>query len=418
MPTLRVPGDKSITHRALLLAGLAHGESRIRGALASLDTQATAAALRALGVAVSPLDDAIVRVTGRRPLAAPGVPLDCANSGTTARLLCGVLAAQPFLSDLTGDASLRRRPMRRVTEPLTAMGAAFTPDRGDTLPLRIRGGALRPVEWTLPVASAQVKSAILLAAAAGRVPVEIREPLPSRDHTERMLRSLGYTVAAAGGSVRFVPDGDLLAFDLVVAGDLSSAAFLVGAAVLAPAGEVRIERVGLNPTRAGFLAVLRRMGARWSVESPDEISGEPVGDLVARASPLRAAAIEPHEVPALIDEIPLLAVLAARAEGTTVFRGVAELRTKESDRLQLIAENLRAVGGVAESVGEELHVTGTDVPPRGAVRTGSDHRIAMAFAVLGALPGSRVAVDDSRCVDVSFPGFHAALRRLSRRRAS
>jgi 3-phosphoshikimate 1-carboxyvinyltransferase len=416
VPTLRVPGDKSITHRALLLAGLARGESRIRGALSSLDTRATAAALRALGASVSPLAAPSVQVTGR-PLAAPEAPLDCGNSGTTARLLCGVLAAQPFVAELTGDASLRRRPMRRVTEPLAAMGAVFEPD-SDTLPLRIRGGSLRTVDWTLPVASAQAKSAILLAAAAGRVPVEVREPFPSRDHTERLLRSLGFTVAATGGGVRFLPDGEFRPLDVAIPGDLSSAAFLVGAAVLAPAGEVRVEGVGLNPTRAGFLGVLARMGAAVSVEPRGALSGEPVGDLLARGSRLRATTVDADEVPTLIDEVPLLAVLAACAEGTTVFRGVAELRTKESDRLQLIAENLRALGGAAEAVGDELHVTGSDAPPRGGVRTGGDHRIAMAFAVLGTVRGAEIALDDTACADVSFPGFAAALRALSHRRAS
>lgn len=417
MPTLRVPGDKSITHRALLLAGLACGDTRIRNALGSLDTLATASALRALGAGVSRLDDPEVRVTGYGRFDAPSTPLDCGNSGTTARLLCGLLAAHPFAATLTGDASLRRRPMRRVTEPLHAMGATFAPDAA-TLPLTVHGAALRSLTWTPSVASAQVKSAILLAAAAARVEATVHEPVPTRDHTERMLRSHGFTVAAADGTVRFSPDGEFVPFDATVPGDVSSAAFLVGAATLADHGDVRIEGVGTNPTRTGFLEVLARMGGRCSVEPRGDWSGEPVGDLVVGGAPLRATSVEPAEVPGLIDEVPLLAVLAAAAEGTTSFRGVSELRFKESDRLALLAENLRAVGVAAEAGEDELYVTGTDAPPRGRVRTDGDHRLAMAFAVLGTVRGARITVDDPRCADVSFPGFAELLRSMARRRAS
>ena len=412
-----MPGDKSITHRALILAALSRGESRLEGALASRDIAATGSTLSELGVAVSALDAPVVRVRGPGGFSAPLASLDCRNSGTTARLLCGALAAHRFISRLTGDASLSRRPMRRVTEPLAAMGAAF-PAGSDTLPLTIQGAELRSISWTPPVASAQVKSAVLLAAMAARVPVEIREPVQTRDHTERLLRRLGCTISEAEGTIRFSPGGELIAFDLEIPGDLSSAAFLAGAAAIGGEGEVRLSRVGLNPTRTGFLDVLARMGGAWQTDALVDVDGEPAGDLIVGAASLRATTVEPAEVPRLIDEVPLLAVLAARAEGTTRFRGMAELRHKESDRLKLLAENLRAVGVAAEVFGDALHVTGTDRPPSGRVETAGDHRLAMAFAVLATVPGAMIALDDPHCADVSYPGFAAALRLAARRVAA
>jgi 3-phosphoshikimate 1-carboxyvinyltransferase len=415
--SVRVPGDKSITHRALMLASLAPGTSWIGGALTAFDARSTARVLRALGAGVSPLVPArVVAVRGRRRFHAPAGRLDCGNSGTTTRLLLGLLAAHRFRAVLTGDSSLRRRPMRRVTDPLTAMGARIE-DLGapGCLPLAVRGGQLRGLEYDLPVASAQVKSALLLAGLAGGVEVRWREPGGrSRDHTERMLRAAGFTITEEDdGWRRFHPDGRLAPFELQVPGDPSSAAFLVGAALLAESGELRVTGVGLNPTRTGFLRVLARMGGPVGRESERDEFGEPVGDLVARPAPLRATAVGPDEVPGLIDEVPLLAAVAARAEGTTRFHGVGELRVKESDRLALLAENLRAVGVEAEAAGESLSVTGTDRPPRGKVRTAGDHRIAMAFAVLGTAPGAAIRVDDLACAGVSFPGFARALRSVT-----
>jgi len=342
--------------------------------------------------------------------------LDCGNSGTTTRLLLGLLAAHRFAATLTGDASLRRRPMRRVTVPLTQMGARFEQSNGDGLPLTVRGGALRPLRYELPVSSAQIKSALLLAGLAGGVGLELREPHGrSRDHTERMLRAFGFRVVEEDGWIRFSPDGRLEPFELQVPGDPSSAAFLVGAAILAQAGELRVAGVDLNPTRTGFLAVLERMGGPVRLEDVAEHYGEPVGSLVARPAGLRGAEVMASEIPGLIDEIPLLAVLASRADGVTVFREVGELRVKESDRLNLIAENLRAVGTSAEVSGDDLHVMGGDAPPRGSVRTAGDHRLAMAFAVLGTVPGARIRVDDMACAAVSFPRFPETLRGLARK---
>jgi 3-phosphoshikimate 1-carboxyvinyltransferase len=296
------------------------------------------------------------------------------------------------------------------------MGARFIERNGDGLPLTVRGDRLRPISYDMPVSSAQIKSAILFAAMAGHVEVALSEPHGrSRDHTERLLRAFGYGVIVKEGRIYFAPNGRLEPFDIEVPGDPSSAAFLVGAAVLAEAGELRIPGVGVNPTRTGFLEVLARMGARTQVESLATRFGEPVGDLLIRPARLRATEVSAGEIPGLIDEIPLLAVLATRASGTTTFRQVGELRVKESDRLGLMAENLRAVGAQAEVVGDDLVVEGSDRAPRGKVRTAADHRLAMAFAVLGTLPGARIRIDDLACAAVSFPGFPEVLRGIAMR---
>ncbi|CAN5898669.1 3-phosphoshikimate 1-carboxyvinyltransferase [soil metagenome] len=417
--TVRAPGDKSITHRALLLAALGRGVSHVGGALTSLDARSSARVLRQLGATISPLrESGVLTITGRGRFRAPERTLDCGNSGTTTRLLLGLLAAHRFRATLTGDASLRRRPMRRVALPLAEMGARFEERAGDGLPLTIRGGSLRPIRYAMPVSSAQIKSALLLAGVAGEVEVDLLEPSGrSRDHTERMLRAFGYDVVERDGWIEFRPGGRIEPFDIQVPGDPSSAAFLVGASVLAEGGELRIAGVGVNPTRTGFLRVLERMGAPIATEAPDTSFGEPVADLIARPAALRSTEVTAGEIPGLIDEIPMLAVLASRARGETVFRDVGELRVKESDRLGLIAGNLRAVGGRAEVRGDDLHVEGVEHPPRGKVRTAGDHRIAMAFAVLGTLAGARVAIDDMVCAAVSFPGFPAALRRIAARRS-
>jgi 3-phosphoshikimate 1-carboxyvinyltransferase len=415
--TVRAPGDKSITHRALLFAALARGVSRVGGALTSLDARTTARVLRQLGAEVSPLRPGnVVTIGGRGRLRRPDDVLDCGNSGTTTRLLLGLLAGHRFAATLTGDGSLRRRPMRRVTQPLSQMGARFTEQGGDGLPITVRGGPLAPLRYEMPVSSAQIKGALLLAGVAGAVEVELREPHGrSRDHSERLLRAFGYAVDERDGWIRFAPTGRIEPFELEVPGDPSSAAFLVGAAVLAEGGELRIAGVGVNPTRTGFLRVLERMGAAVAVEPDGEHFGEPVATLLARPARLRATEVSPGEIPGLIDEIPLLAVMAARAEGTTIFRQVGELRVKESDRLGLIAANLRSVGCRADVSGDDLHVEGGEAPPRGPVRTAADHRLAMAFAVLGTVPGARVRVDDMRCAEVSFPRFPDTLRSIARR---
>ena len=404
-----VPGDKSITHRALMVAALADGRCVFTSPLAAGDTRSTAGVLRALGVKVGPLSDRRVSVTGAglRPFRASARALACGNSGTTARLLLGLLAGHPFEATLTGDRSLRRRPMARVTEPLRRMGAAITAAEGERLPMRVRGGALRPLQWRSPVASAQVKTCLFFAGLVGGVPVSVTEPAVSRDHSERLLRLLGVRVEVDGATVTVHPAESLPAFDGEIPGDVSSAAYLIAAGVLAEGGELTVRNVGMNPTRSGFLRALERMGAKVEVVDRWTSLGEPAGTLVARPAPLSPVVVEPEEIPSMVDEVPLLACLASRAEKgwTSVFRGVGELRVKESDRLALVASNLAALGVSAHTEGDTLMVEGSDRPPRGRVVTAGDHRLAMAFAVLRTVPGAEIELDDSRCVGISYPNF-------------
>jgi len=413
--TVRPPGDKSISHRALMLAALAHGTSELEGLLTGADVKSTARVLRHLGAEISSIrDGANVTVHASR-ITHPASRLNCGNSGTTARLMLGILAGQRFAATLTGDASLRRRPMRRVTEPLRAMGAEITERRGDSLPLTIRGGRLHALTYTTPVASAQIKSALLLAGLTGNVGVAIREPYRSRDHTERLFVHLGLSLHERDGAITYDPPerrAIVPSFRLSVPGDASSAAFLVGAAALAQDGELVIENVGVNPTRTGFLVVLARMGARVERVNLRDAGGEPVADLVARPAALRGSEVAAAEVPTLVDEVPILAVLASRAEGETVFREVGELRVKESNRLELIAANLRALGVEAEARGNDLYVCGTARPPRGRVDTARDHRLAMAFAVLGTVPGAGVRLSERASVAISYPRFFDDLRSI------
>lgn len=407
-----VPGDKSITHRTLMLAGLASGRSRIEHPLVSLDTRSTARVLRALGTGISRIRPARpVVVDGSGLARQPSSALQCGNSGTTARLLMGLLAARPFRTRIVGDSSLSKRPMRRVTQPLELMGASFEGE-AEQLPITMWGGALRSIEWESPVASAQVKGAVLLAGAASGVPVAVREPVTSRDHTERLLETFGFRYHQHEGWLVQEPTGWVTPFELTVPGDPSSAAFLIGAALLGRQGAIRLDRVGLNPTRTGFLRVLERMGAGLLVEETGTAAGEPVGAIEVAAKRLQATSVSPDEVPAMIDEIPILACLAARAEGESVFHGLEELRHKESDRLSLIATNLRSLGVATEVSGDSLTVVGTDRPLKGKVVTHGDHRIAMAFAVLGV--GQQVSIDNPDCAAVSFLGFDQALAAVVR----
>jgi len=407
---VRPPGDKSISHRVLMLASLARGKSEMSGLLTGDDVKSTARVLRQLGADISRIRDSGVRISGSR-LLAPGSRLNCGNSGTTARLILGMLAGLSGSATLTGDASLRRRPMRRVTEPLKQMGADIE-EKGDGLPLTIHGGTLRSLSYTSPVASAQVKSALLLAALTGKVPVTIREPYRSRDHTERLFAHLGLGIHERDGAISYQPSAvSIPAFQLAVPGDPSSAAFLVAAAVLAEQGELTVENVGVNPTRTGFLVALGRMGAHVERVNLRDEGGEPVADLLVRPAALTGTEVAAAEIPTLVDEVPVLAVLASRARGTTVFREVGELRVKESNRLELIAANLRAVGVKAEVQGNDLHVEGTERAPRGKVETAKDHRLAMAFAVLGTVPGAGVKLSERKSVAISYPNFFRDLKR-------
>ncbi|MGH7520181.1 MAG: 3-phosphoshikimate 1-carboxyvinyltransferase [Gemmatimonadales bacterium] len=407
---VRPPGDKSISHRVLMLAALARGTSELSGLLTGDDVKSSARVLRQLGVAISPVKDSVVRVSGAR-LTAHGARLHCGNSGTTARLMLGVLAGQQFAATLTGDASLRRRPMRRVTEPLRQMGADIQ-EKGDGLPLTIKGGKLRGLNYQSPVASAQVKSALLFAGLTGGVAVTIREPYRSRDHTERLFAHLDLGIHERDGAISYQPSAvSVPSFKVSVPGDISSAAFLAAAAVLAEGGELLIENVGVNPTRIGFLVVLERMGGHVDRVNLRDEGGEPVADLLVRPAPLSGTEVSAAEIPTLVDEVPVLAVLASRARGSTVFREVGELRVKESNRLELVAANLRAIGTQAEARGNDLHVEGSYAPPRGRVETASDHRLAMAFAVLGTVDGADVRLSERKSVAISYPGFFDDLRK-------
>jgi 3-phosphoshikimate 1-carboxyvinyltransferase len=419
-----VPGDKSVTHRALMLAAAARGESRLRGLLPGEDCRSTAAVLRALGSDVPDLPrdggEVVVRGRGLDAWRTPDRVLDCGNSGTTARLMMGLLAGRPFCATLTGDASLRRRPMRRITDPLARMGATFQ-EQGEAegrLPIRVCGGGLAAAEHYSPQASAQVKSALLLAGLSAGVGATVREPLLSRDHTERMLRSLGVPVdiAEVDGGWRIVLPAHgtpLPPLDLHVPGDPSSAAFFAALALLADEGELRITGVGVNPTRTGIFRVLARMGGFVEMHGAREEGGEPVADLLVRPARLVATDVGGAEIPSMIDEVPVLAVLAARAEGETRITGASELRVKESDRIAVLVENLRTLGVEAEELPDGMVVRGGDRPLEGEVRTAGDHRIAMAFGVLAALPGNRIRVDHPACADVSFPGFWDLLRAVA-----
>jgi 3-phosphoshikimate 1-carboxyvinyltransferase len=409
---IRVPGDKSLSHRALIFAALATGHSRIRDILRSADVHSTAGVLRAMGVSVPPLgDDFGIDSRGAHALRAPAIDLDCGNSGTTTRLMAGVAAGCDFRTRFVGDASLSKRPMRRVARPLIAMGARVELESGDGLPMVIHGGTLKSIAWASETASAQIKSAILLAGVVGGVDVEVTEPSRSRDHTERMLRALGACVHVDGTRVRVEAVQSLAPLDVRVPADPSSAAFLIAFAALSPSGAITVPNVCLNPTRIGFFGVLHSMGADVVIEPGAEQGGEPTGSIHGSQSNLSAVSIDESQVPSMIDELPLLACVASRANGTTEIRGAAELRVKESDRIATVVSNLRAVGATASELPDGLVVTGSSAPLRGRVITQGDHRIAMAFGVLGALPGNQIEIDDPSCVAVSYPDFWTDLAR-------
>lgn len=430
--TIDVPGDKSITQRALILGAMAHGESRVGAAPRGADPLATANALRALGVRIHGLDGPAavplrIEGPGKGRWRQPRSPLDLHNSGTGARLLAGALAAQPLAVVLRGDESLSRRPMRRIAGPLRRMGATVEHlGRDGVLPMRVTGAGLRAIRHDGEVASAQVKSAILLAAVGAGVRVEVREPRRSRDHTERMLEEMGVRVREGwrGGawSVRIeAPPSRLAPLDLDVPGDFSSAAFFLAWAVLAAGTRpLTIRGVGLNATRTGFLPVLERMGPEVDSVTRGGDGGEPAGNLVVGApgSGLRGVEVGGEEVTGMIDEVPILAVLAARADGVTRITGAGELRVKESDRLAAIAVNLRRLGVRVEELPEGLEIEGTRRPLAGRVECFGDHRIAMAFGVLGATPGCDITVDDPGVAHVSFPGFWRLLARVRGERSA
>jgi 3-phosphoshikimate 1-carboxyvinyltransferase len=420
--TTAVPGDKSLSHRALMLGAMAVGASRIEGLLEGEDVLATARAIAALGAGVERLAEGVWRVdgVGVGGFAEPDAPLDLGNAGTGVRLLMGLLAGHPFTTFLTGDASLRSRPMGRVMRPLERMGARFLARSRDRLPLALTGSNdLLPIRHEQSVASAQVKSAVLLAGlhAAGRTTVV--EPEPSRDHTERLLAHLGAEIeveALEGGgrAVTIVGQPELAAAPLVIPGDPSSAAFLLVAALIAPGSALRIEGTGINPLRTGLLDCLAEMGARLELRDVREHGGEPVADLEIEAGPLRGIDVPAARAPSMIDEYPILAVAAACARGRSRFAGLAELRVKESDRLAAIAAGLAACGVTVEVGEDSLAIEGCGGPPPGGglIEARHDHRIAMSFLVLGGAARAPVEVEGAETIETSFPGFAPLMNRL------
>jgi len=420
---ITVPGDKSISHRALMFGALAVGETRITGLLEGEDVLRTAAAMRALGAEVAHEADVsghggIWRVAGRGVggLTEPTDVLDMGNSGTAARLLCGILASHDLFAVMTGDASLRGRPMRRVIDPLSACGARFTARDGGRLPLAVQGARdALPLEYRVPVPSAQVKSAVLLCGLNAPGITRVEEPEATRDHSENMLRHFGasvqVTLAGAGRIIELHGQPELVAADVVVPGDPSSAAFPLVAALLVPGSRLTITGVGLNPLRTGLLATLAEMGADIQIENRRVEGGEPVGDLVATHGTLKAITVPPERAPSMIDEYPILAVAAASAEGTTRMCGLKELRVKESDRLSATAAMLTANGVRVEIEGDDLIVHG--IPGRiqggATVTTHMDHRLAMSALVFGLAANAPIAVDDAAFIDTSFPGFTALM---------
>jgi 3-phosphoshikimate 1-carboxyvinyltransferase len=411
--TLKVPGDKSISHRALILGAAAHGHQTIEGLSDAADVASTIGALRAMGCFVESMPDGRTVVMAHSLL--PSCDIDAGNSGTTARLLAGFAAARAVRCRIDGDASLRARPMGRVAEPLTRMGARVTLSDGGRLPALIEGGALHGIRYEMPVASAQVKSAILIAALAAQGDTTVVEKTPTRDHTEIMLRAMGADLTREHEAVTLRAGAHLEGISVTVPGDFSSAAFFIVAALLVPGSRVHLPFTGVNPRRIALLHVLQSMGARVAIDTLHADTIEPAGDIVASHSELRAARIEDAAtVAALIDEIPILAVAATQADGRTTIRGAAELRHKESDRIAALVRNLGALGARVEEFDDGLAVEGPTALRGGAVSSFGDHRIAMAMTVAGLIADGRTEIDDASVVGVSYPRFFCDLVTLAR----
>lgn len=413
----RVPGDKSISHRAIMLGALADGTTRISGFLEGEDALATLAAFRAMGVEIEGPTDGNVSVhgVGLHGLRAPPAPLDLGNAGTGMRLLCGLLAGQVFDTELTGDASLRSRPMARVIDPLVKMGAEIQSAEGGKPPLRIRGGLrLQGIHYDLPIASAQVKSCLLLAGLYGAGRTSVTEPAPTRDHSERMLRGFAYPVQSANGEISLEGGGALRACEIDIPGDISSAAFFLVGASIARDSDLLLTHVGVNPTRTGVLDILRLMGADITLSNSREVGGEPVADIRVRYAPLRGIEIPVELVPLAIDEFPALFIAAACAEGRTVLHGAEELRVKESDRIAAMAEGLTTLGVVNEVLPDGIIIEGGTMGG-GVIRTHHDHRIAMSFAIAALQAREAITVLDCDHVATSFPGFDTLAGQLGLR---
>jgi len=418
--SLKVPGDKSISHRVAMLASVANGPSRLTGFASSADCQATLDCIRKLGITVEEDHSALVihgnGLFGYRPAAQP-VRLDAGNSGSTIRMLSGLLAGQPFASEISGDASLRRRPMARIIEPLGLMGARIEATAGNLAPLTIYGHKLRSIDYTSPVASAQVKTCVLLAGLLAEGRSVVSEPAPSRNHTELMLREFGARVDASSLSVSLEGLPELRPVDYHVPGDVSSAAFFIAAASILPDSQVVLRDVNLNPSRTAFIDVLKELGASIQIQNPREQHGELLGDIVVSRSQLRSAGLGTRLsgaiIPNIIDEIPILAVVATQVEGRVEVRDARELRIKESDRIRTVANGIKSLGGEIEEFDDGFAITGPQRLTGGRVETAGDHRIAMAFAIAGLVAEGTTEIVDADCASVSFPGFYESLAALA-----
>jgi len=404
---LRVPGDKSISHRSIMLGAIAEGTTRISGFLEGEDSLATLRAFQAMGVNIEGPDKGrvVVHGAGLNGLQAPAQPLDLGNSGTSMRLLSGLLAGQAFDSELVGDSSLMSRPMRRVTGPLAQMGAEIETTDAGTAPLKIKGGRrLRAIDYHMPVASAQVKSCLLLAGLYAHGRTCVHEPAPTRDHTERMLNGMGYPVDCSEGAACLDGGGSLAATVIDVPADISSAAFFLVGASIAPGSDLQLQHVGVNPTRTGVIDILKLMGADIVLSNPRIVGGEPVADVRVRAASLHGIDIPLEQVPLAIDEFPALFVAAACAQGRTLLTGAEELRVKESDRIQVMADGLQALGVDARPTPDGMIIQGGGIAG-GAVDSHGDHRIAMSFAMAALRASGPIRIDDCANVNTSFPGF-------------
>ncbi len=418
---LSVPGDKSISHRALMLGAMAESDAVIRGLAPGEDVSSTKRCLQQLGAIIKEKNgEILVQGRGRFGLQKPETALDAGNSGTTMRLLAGLLAAQSFGATITGDASLQRRPMRRIIEPLTQMGAKIAAQENGCAPITIHGGKLRSIHYRLPVASAQVKSCALFAGLGAEGETVIEETIPTRDHSERLLRRMEASISVISNQYSVfskeirVRGGKIRGCEVEIPGDFSSAAFFIAAALLLPKSELLIENAGLNPTRTALLDVAREMGAEVEIMNLRNESYEPMADLMVRHRPLQSAKVSGSRIPLLIDEIPILAIMATQAEGKTHIREAQELRVKESDRLAALVKNLRVMGAAIEELPDGLVISGPTKLRGAEVESFGDHRIAMAFAIAGLLADSPTTIRGAECVDISFPGFFEILKKLAR----
>ncbi|HEY5648573.1 MAG TPA: 3-phosphoshikimate 1-carboxyvinyltransferase [Nitrospiria bacterium] len=414
--TISVPGDKSITHRAVIMGSLGRGTTVVRGYLPSDDCIRTAQAFRNLGVAITQEPERLViEGKGLRGLVEPGNVLDLGNSGTATRLMTGVLSGQDLFAVLTGDESLRSRPMGRVVEPLRKMGARISGrNDGAFAPLAVRGGGLKGIEYRLPVASAQVKSAVLLAGLTASGRTTVVEPMETRDHTERILKGFGVSVEKSDGRVAIDPAEEFSGAEIDIPGDLSSAAFFIVAATVVKNSEITIRQVGVNPTRSGLLDLLIRMGAEIRRENETEVNGEPVADLTVVSRDLKGIEVDSADVPRTIDEFPVFCVAAALAEGRTVVRGAEELRVKESDRIRTMAQELSRFGVPISEYPDGLEISGSETLKGARCASHGDHRVAMAMAVAGLAAEGQTTVEDTEWIETSFPGFEACLERVSK----